>query len=154
VIGRSNSERVYCANTTELVALKLVNHRWGVSSTLLENKRTREVQISWQMQPAQRTLDEGKLAQETLPPRQTVRGRSLPIRCRQTARLKKANQQTVRGNRLARTAPSANIGVMAQKDSDNPMEPTEFRMTPGTENIPDPSSCPRFSITADSSVTS
>lgn len=50
--------------------------------------------------------------------------------------------------------PSANIGEMSQRESESPTEPTESRTTPGTEKMPDPSSCPRLSITADSSVTS
>jgi hypothetical protein len=43
---------------------------------------------------------------------------------------------------------------MTQTDSESPTEPTESKTTPGTEKMPDPSNCPRLSITADSSVTS
>lgn len=50
--------------------------------------------------------------------------------------------------------PNANMGEIAHNDRDRPTEPTEFKTTPGTEKMPDPSNCPRFSITADSSVTS
>ena len=40
------------------------------------------------------------------------------------------------------------MGAMIQKDSSRPIEPTEERTTPETENIPGPRIDPRLSITA------
>ena len=100
MIGKSNSESVYCANTTELVALKLVaSERYADGHSTQENTRTREAQQSWQMLSAQGILGEGKPAQETLPLRQTVQGKSSQVRCRRAARLdkKRINKQHAQG---------------------------------------------------------
>ena len=50
--------------------------------------------------------------------------------------------------------PRETSGMMIQNASNSPTEPTDFKMMPGTENIPDPRVAPTFSITADRRVTS
>ena len=55
---------------------------------------------------------------------------------------------------MACRLPYANIGANIQKLSKRPTEPTDASTTPDTAKIPGPSRAPRFSITADISVTS
>ena len=49
--------------------------------------------------------------------------------------------------------PIAKIGARSQARKNIPMDPTELRMIPGTENIPEPSISPRLSIVHDIRVT-
>jgi hypothetical protein len=157
VIGRLKKDRVYCANTTELVALNLITSELtdeSIKSALrtyarekhcddCKGSRNKESRawVSLLEKYNFRAGASGKEAGKFRIAKQCdcAESQSLSIR-----------SAFANGNHI----PRANMGEIAHKDRDKPTEPTEFKTTPGTEKIPDPSNCPRFSITADSIVTS